>query len=195
MGVETNWWWVRHGPTNTIRTAGWTDLPADLSDTVAIERLSSWLPDDALVISSDLQRASRTADAICGSRIRLADVRELREINFGEWDGLTADEIAARCPDLATAYWSDPFTFAPPGGETWQSVTERVVNFTNRMTSRHAGRNIVAVAHFGVILTQVQRATCVSDANILGKRIDYLSVSRTSFKGGKWTLRGFNIKP
>ena len=195
MVVETNWWWVRHGPTNTDRTVGWTDLPADLSDDASVRRLSLWLPKDALVVASDLRRASTTADAICGPRTRLEDSPKLREINFGEWEGLTAREIAARCPDLARAYWSDPFTFAPPGGETWQSITDRVANFTDLISVEHAGRNIIAVAHFGVILTQLRRASKLNDADLLMSRIECLSVSRTSVSDGRWTLREVNFKP
>ncbi len=193
--METNWWWVRHAPTNTDRIAGWTDLPADLSDTAAIGRLSSWLPHNALVVSSDLQRASRTADAICGHRTRLADAPELREINFGEWDGLTAKEISARCPNMAKAYWSDPFNFSPPGGETWKSIIDRIAEFTTRLTAKHMGKDIVAVAHFGVILTQLQRSSDWNDTQLLASKIECLSVSRTAVVEGQWKLLKANVRP
>ena len=63
--MKTTWWWVRHGPTHADVLAGWTDIPADLSDVSQLSRLSSFLPERAVVISSDLSRASKTADAHC----------------------------------------------------------------------------------------------------------------------------------
>ena len=76
---------VRHGPTHAKTMVGWSDLPADLSDTAALDRLSSYLPPEALVISSDLSRAVATADAVQGARRRLGHDPDLREMNFGAW--------------------------------------------------------------------------------------------------------------
>jgi len=61
---------VRHGPTHAKTMVGHADVPADLSDTAALSRLSNYLP-EVPVVSSDLIRASATADAICGARPRL----------------------------------------------------------------------------------------------------------------------------
>ncbi|MEJ1993014.1 MAG: phosphoglycerate mutase family protein, partial [Maritimibacter sp.] len=55
---------VRHGPTHQKNFVGWRDVPADLSDTAALARLSAALPDSAALISSDLIRAIATADAV-----------------------------------------------------------------------------------------------------------------------------------
>ncbi|MEO0677999.1 MAG: histidine phosphatase family protein, partial [Pseudomonadota bacterium] len=43
----TTFWWVRHGPTHEKAFTGWRDVPADLSDTAALQRLSAFLPSDA----------------------------------------------------------------------------------------------------------------------------------------------------
>ena len=67
----SRFFWVRHGPTHAKSMVGWSDLPADLGDTAQLARLSTHLPAEALVISSDLIRASATADAIAGKRTRL----------------------------------------------------------------------------------------------------------------------------
>ena len=82
MGVETRWWWVRHGPTHEKAFVGWRDVPADLSDHAQLKRLSDFLPADALVVSSDLIRASDTASAIQGARTELPHEHNFREMNF-----------------------------------------------------------------------------------------------------------------
>jgi len=65
---------------------GWSNLPADLSDTAALRRLSDHLPEQAIVVSSDLSRAADTASAIQRTRTRLPHQPLLREINFGAWE-------------------------------------------------------------------------------------------------------------
>ena len=60
----TTWHWIRHGPTHQKNFTGWRDVPADLSDTAAVARLSAHLPGTALVISSDLTRSVTTASAL-----------------------------------------------------------------------------------------------------------------------------------
>mgnify|MGYP001952568708 CR=1 FL=1 len=60
----TVWHWVRHGPTHEKTFVGWRDVPADLSDEAQLARLNAHLPMDALLISSDLQRCTATADVL-----------------------------------------------------------------------------------------------------------------------------------
>ena len=105
----TRFWLVRHGPTHARTMIGWTDLPADLSDSAALRRLSAHLPKHAPVISSDLTRAMATADAL-GPRPRLPHDPALREINFGQWETRPFAEIEAESPDHIRAFWDRPFS-------------------------------------------------------------------------------------
>lgn len=191
----TAWWWIRHGPTHAKGMVGWSDLPADLSDQPALDRLAAHLPDDALVVSSDLNRSVATADAIAGNRQRLNHAPAIREINFGEWELKTSPQIIASHPDLSRAYWSSPGDPAPPGGESWNQTAARVDDFVTAMNTAHPDRNIIAVAHFGVILTQVQRAGRMSAKSALSFRIDNLSVTRLEFLEPYWRVLGVNHLP
>lgn len=191
----TTWWWVRHGPTHAKGMVGWTDLPADLSDLAALERLSAHLPTEALVVSSDLTRSVATADAIQGTRQRLPHAEAIREINFGAWEMKTAAEIGAADPELSRAYWSDPGPHAPPDGESWDQTAARVSGFVDKMNAAHQGCDIVAVAHFGVILTQLQRAGRLAARSALAFKIDNLSVTRLEFTDPHWRVLGVNHRP
>jgi len=182
----TVWSWVRHGPTHQGTIVGWRDVPADLSDTDALRRLDRALPRDALLVSSDLDRAVRTADAIADIRTRLPHAHEIREFHFGDWEGLDYDEIAARDPDLSRRYWEQPGDVAPPGGESWNVVVRRVASFVDRMNRNHPGQHIIAVAHAGVIMTQIQRAGNLTPSQAIGCRIDNLSITRLFFDGHDW---------
>ncbi|MCP4818383.1 MAG: histidine phosphatase family protein [Shimia sp.] len=185
---------VRHGPTHAKTMVGWSDLPADLSDTAAIARLSEFLPADGLVISSDLSRTVATADAIQGPRQRLPHDPDLREIHFGDWELKGFAEIEAKDPDRIRAYWEHPGDVRPPNGESWNEVATRVDRSIDRLITTHAGQDIIVVVHFGVILTQVQRAEKLTASEVFAHRIDNLSV--TSIHIDKdWSLQHINHIP
>ena len=167
--------WVRHGPTGARGMLGHLDRPADLSDRAALRRLSAALPSRAPVASSDLVRATATADAIADGRPRLAPDPALREIDFGEWDGLAADEIEDQA--RLRAFWDEAGRVAPPGGESWDGLRARVDPAVDALLALgHA--EVIVVAHMGVILAQVQRALGVSAYEAFGHPIESLSVTR-----------------
>lgn len=187
---------VRHGPTHAKTMVGWSDLPADLSDTDALYRLSSFLPAEALVISSDLSRAVTTADAIEAGRQRLPHRPGLREINFGDWELRSFKEIEAEDPDHIRAYWETPGDVTPPGnGESWNDISARVHREIDDLITTHPGRAIVVVAHFGVILTQIQRAERLDTETVFGHRIDNLSVTEITFSDPGWITGRINHLP
>ncbi|WP_299609337.1 histidine phosphatase family protein [uncultured Tateyamaria sp.] len=173
----TTWHWVRHGPTHQKAFTGWRDVDADLSDTGAVERLAAHLPEDALVVSSDLTRSVNTASAVQRDRTRLPHDPALREFHFGVWDGVHFSTVAEWHPDLSRAYWETPGDPTPPGGESWNTSAARVAMAVRRIEATHPGRDIIAVAHFGVILTQVQAVLGLSATDVLAHKIDPLSVT------------------
>lgn len=186
---------VRHGPTHARGMVGWSDLPADLSDRAALDRLSAHLPNEAVVVSSDLSRAAATADAIQGDRLRLPHRRDLREIHFGAWELRRFDEIEAEDPDRIRAYWERPGDVRPPGGESWHEVCDRVHAAVDELVAAHAGGAVVIVAHFGVILTQVQRALLLTSEAAFAHRIDNLSVTEFTVGAGNWEMGRINHRP
>jgi len=186
---------LRHGPTHAKSMVGWSDLPADLSDTAALARLSSYLPTKALVVSSDLCRASDTATAVQGDRHRLADMPGLREINFGAWELRTWADIDAEDPERIRAYWETPGDATPPNGESWNQVRARVDTAIDALVTSHAGHDLIVVGHFGQILTQLQRAGQLSSAQAFAHRIDNLSVSEISLGPDGWRSGTINHLP
>ncbi len=186
---------VRHGPTHAKAMVGWTDLPADLSDTAAIARLTAYLPDNAVVVSSDLIRAKTTADAIQDQRMRLPDRPDLREIHFGDWEMRRFMDVEAEDATRIRAYWETPGDISPPGGESWNAVCARVNKSLDEVMAEHAGRHIIVVAHFGVILTQVQRALNLSSVEAFSHKIETLSVTELSQTSDGWVAGRINHLP
>ena len=172
---------------------GWSDLPADLGDTARLARLSDFLPDDAVVVSSDLVRASATADAIAGGRQRLPHEPGLREIHFGAWEMQHFDAIPDQ--EHLMSFWENPGDVRPPNGESWHEVSARVENAIARITSDFPGRDIIAVAHMGSILTQVQKALRLSAYEAFAHRIDNLSVTELQYAENEWRAVSINHLP
>lgn len=166
----TRLWWVRHGPTHEKTMVGWRDVPADLSDAAMLARLNAHLPDNALLVSSDLIRATATADALAQGRHRLPHQPGLRELHFGDWDGQTWDAIATDHPELSRLYWEAPGDHCPPNGESWNAAAARISAATDALIAAHPGRDLILVAHFGAILTQVQRAMGCSAVDVFAHR-------------------------
>ena len=189
------WWWVRHGPTHAKGFVGRTDIPADLSDISALERLNHYLPDDALVISSDLKRASATADAIQRTRQRLPHAKALREMDFGDWETRDFKDVAKTDPEISRAFWTDPSTATPPGGESWLQVSNRVTSQVDTIIREYAPKHVIAVAHVGVIISQLQHAGKMPPSSAMSFTIDNLSVTRLEFLGPEWRVLGVNHLP
>ena len=187
----TRFWWVRHGPTHQTTMTGWRDVPADLSDQALISRLNAVLPRPAVLVSSDLIRATATADCLAEGRQRQPHLRTLREFNYGDWEGKGFDEISRTHPNASRAYWETPGETAPPNGESWNDLSTRVTAGVAALIAAHPGQDIIAVAHFGTILTQYQRAAGLTPFDALAQPIDNLSVTCLRFDNG-WSVDHVN---
>lgn len=147
---------LRHGETegqSSIRYYGSTDVALSHEGREQMRAARRLLPDEAFdfAIASPLQR-SWQATRIVWPRGRLVLIDELAEIDFGEWEGLTADEIASVNPP-AYRHWqerSDDFAF--PGGEHRRAFRARVAAGLRRVEASGA-RSVVGALHHGVIRT------------------------------------------
>lgn len=188
----TRFFWVRHGPTHLKTMVGWTDAPADLSDTAGLARLSAQLPQGAVVVSSDLSRAVATADAVQGPRARLPHVPALREINFGAWENRAFLDVAKETPELARAFLETPGPWRAPGGESWDDLDARVSAAVDDLVQQHQGGAVVIVAHFAVILTALRRARGVTPYEVMAQKIDNLSLTELSLGPAGWQVGRVN---
>lgn len=184
-------WLVRHGPTGARGMCGWTDLPADLGDHAALNRLSLALP-WAPIVSSDLLRATATADALADGRRRLPHEPALREMSFGAWEMRTHADVAAEDPALARALLDDPGAHAPPGGESWDALRARVEGAADRLGAAHG--EVVLVCHFGPILALLQRARGVTAREAFAQGVAPLSLTVLRHDGA-WTVERVDHRP
>lgn len=187
----TRFWLVRHGPTHEKAITGWRDVPADLSDRRALDRLSAYLPEQAAIVSSDLQRCVATSDAIARSRSRLAPRPSLREFDFGLWDGKTFAEVDAMDPDLCRRFWEGDPTAKPPDGESWDMVARRVNGSLVDLAERRSETDIIVVGHMGMIMTMIGRCG-FRPFEAMGHAIDTLSVTDMTYDLQSWQIGTIN---
>ena len=102
-----------------------------------------------VVAASPLRRAWQSA-ALVASGARVLLVPELGEVDFGRWEGLTAEEIEAQDPVLYRAWREKASDFEFPGGERRAAFQERVVKGLG-VLERTGAENALVVTHRGVI--------------------------------------------
>ena len=152
---------ARHGETDwnsEHRMQGWIDIPLNAVGLEQAETLAGRLTEAGIrpdrIYASPLTRAGQTAAPMAeraGLPVILLD--GLKEIGFGEWEGLIYnDEIAARDPDIYAAWRADRYHNAAPGGENCQTVIGRLVPAMKRILDDGDG-TVLVVMHGAVLKT------------------------------------------
>lgn len=190
---------VRHGETDwnvQHRYQGWSDLPLNEVGLKQAGALAARLAGEQVgaIYASDLQRAMQTAQIIAGrhSQSVIADLR-LREISFGDWEGLTFDEIRARWPGEVDAWLGDSLRVAPPGGETLAQVAERVRGALDDIVGQNVGQTVLLVAHGGPLRVLLCLALDLDAQAHWHFRLDAASVSELSVYAGEASLVRLNV--
>ena len=146
---------ARHGKIdgNGRRYIGATDLPISARGQTQAKALAetvlSFHPD--FCFCSSMLRTRQTAEivlrrAACG----ISCLPELREIDFGLWEGLTFEEIKNRYPELAAAWADKGLEFSFPGGEKIKDFWNRVRAVARQLTSG-TEETVLVISHGGVI--------------------------------------------
>jgi broad specificity phosphatase PhoE len=157
---------IRHAETDLAgRFCGHLDPPVNQRGLRQIEELLVTLRTESIdaIYASDLSRSITTAEAIGGIfRLRPVKVPGLREMDFGEWEGLSWPEIESRDRDYAHR-WSEAYPELPaPGGEAFATFQSRVLTAVDCVLAAGAQRCAALVTHAGVMRV-VLRSLCGLD--------------------------------
>jgi len=107
------------------------------------------------IYSSPLKRALNTASIIADNGSPKVIVRDnLKEIDFGKWEGLKFNEINRKYKKEYQNWLNDPFNKPPTGGESFKSLTKRVTKEIDKIVSENDdGGNVAIITHGGVIVS------------------------------------------
>jgi uncharacterized phosphatase len=140
---------VRHGETDwnaERRVQGHSDTPLNETGSAQAAALADALGEKEIdaVYSSDLLRAHETARVVAERRgLEVTAIRDLRERNFGTWEGLTDEEVFDRFPQARHGSWGD--------AETKDEMADRVLDALERIALAHPGGHVLVVTHGGPV--------------------------------------------
>jgi broad specificity phosphatase PhoE len=146
---------VRHGATALTaedRFAGSTDVPLSDDGRRQVASLAERLKGETLdaIYASPMARTMETA-LILGAPHALAPIGapELREIDYGRWEGLSRTEVETRFQAEYAIWEEDPFTIAPADGESGLNVLNRALPMMRQIVERHRHRSVMVISHKG----------------------------------------------
>lgn len=190
---------VRHGETAwnaSMRYQGQTDVPLSGKGRQQAELLGKRLADLETegFYASDLIRAYDTARIISQHHNQeIVILPELRELNFGLWEGMNFNEIKSKYPEEMKLWGDKPLYTRIPGGETIDEMTIRSVNAVKTIVENHNKGNIVLVSHGGVIRSIVGTVLGMDMNNYWRLRLDNACLNIIDFpKPDKGILMLFN---
>lgn len=145
------------------------------------------------VFCSDLRRARETAGPIADQfQLPCHTSKDLREIDFGCWEGLSWDEVERKFPDDAHA-WTELFPHhAPPGGEHFRDFHTRVARELERLTKQNSTGCAIVVTHAGFIRSALAWALKIPDECIARIGQDYGGLTILEKLGNDWTVPTVN---
>lgn len=154
--VATTLWFIRHGevaPEYVGTFVGTLDVPLSPMGRHQAAAIDVFLQGAGLdaIITSPRQRAMETAKPSAEAAGIETEVRPaFAEMDFGEWEGLHWDDIAARDLQFASKWQEDPANLACPGGEAAGQFAVRVQSALGDLLEEFDGRNVALFAHAGV---------------------------------------------
>ncbi|TNF56581.1 histidine phosphatase family protein [bacterium] len=221
---------IRHGETedaNPKRYKGTIDVPLSRKGIKQIKRLSGYLAHQgselntnkclnsaeqqglSAVYCSDLDRAVKSAEVIAQPfGIQPVVVKDLRERHFGQWEGMSFDEIKTKYPKEFQAWAENPLENSPVGGETTREVKDRAVSAIKNILSNHRDDNkkilnssapfnrvdIAVVSHGGIIRVLICYFLGIPLGNIFRIEQDFGALNIIEFSGLSPTVKRMNLK-
>ena len=144
---------TRHGLTEwnvNRRMQGWGNgelTEKGVNDAKALGKRLANVPIDK-VYSSSSKRAYETAQYIIGDReISLIQMDDLREMNFGDWDGRIREEVEAEYPEDFKIFWETPHLYDRNSGETFEHVRKRAIRALEHIIEENKEGTVLIVTH------------------------------------------------
>lgn len=191
---------VRHGETtgqSSLRYYGATDVPLSADGEAQMRRAGATLAGERFtaVYSSSLCRARRGAELVTGGRCAVVALAAFDEVDFGRWEGLTRDEIAARDPQAFRDWQADPEQVVYPEGECRRAFQRRVSKALHALLDDAPGDHLLLVAHRGIIAVALAELLGLDAAARRALQIDLGSIHVMVREHGRWRAERVNHVP
>lgn len=165
---------LRHGRTQGPQGfRGRLDVPLSDEGWNQMHSATSALSYDRIV-TSPLQRCAKFARALAETTgIAMFVEADLRELDFGDWEGRTPAELMVDQAEALGQFWADPYGYTPPSGEPVQAFEQRVLNAVESLVDRFTGERLLVITHGGVIRLLLARARGLHRNDLLQVEVGY----------------------
>lgn len=132
-----------------------------------------------VIITSPLLRCSEFATALVKNSTTPVFIKDLwRELDYGDWEGLSSQKIWQDSPEIMEKMWQAPLEFCAPNGEPVKEFSQRILHAWHSLLAEHQGKRILLVCHGGVIRVLLQHLLLMSPAGMNRFAIPYAAMSR-----------------
>jgi alpha-ribazole phosphatase len=189
---------VRHGITESNHLGvyqGQLDVPLSAKGRLQIAALRERLRDEpfAMCYTSTLSRARASAEILLEEHFcPLQAAASLNERDYGEWEGLTADQVIERYPEDWARFVADPIHCAAPGGETQPALQDRVERVLDEIARTYEDATILIAAHGGSLRAILAFYLKLDQYEVWKLRLDNASLSIVDVYDGGGVLSLFN---
>jgi alpha-ribazole phosphatase len=183
-------WLIRHGePAEEARHRCYGSLDIGLSQKGhgQMQHVAEFLKSESIaaIYTSPRSRAQESASILAAAQsCPIETVDDLREIDFGDFEGLTYDEIANRYPDLYRQWMERPTEIRFPNGESFPEMRTRVLRAFEAISSAREGQTTAIVSHGGVNRILLAWALQVPDNALFRIAQDYAAINLLAFCEG-----------
>lgn len=189
---------LRHAETDWNRERrfqGWRDVPLSATGREQAESAARLLAATRIdaVWSSPLARARDTAAIIAAPhRLAVQESEAFREMGFGDWEGLTRDEVRERFPEAHRAWAETPHEAAWPGAETLAAVRARALAGLEALRAAHTGQTICLVSHGITGRLLILEALGLGPDRLWSFQLSSTGISELEFRDDWTTLHRMN---
>ncbi len=191
---------IRHGETDSNlghKFQGQIDLPLNGMGLNQARKMARYLADkhiDVIYCSSMLRACMTAAELALSKNMPYKPLDLLREISFGDWEGLEYSEITRRWPEQMDAFLHRPEEWVPPNGETFTAAQRRCqLAFDRIFAEQGHDKNIAIVSHGGIIRLQLCLALGIPLNNLWRLSVYNVSVSTLSDWQGSLCVDTINV--
>lgn len=169
---------------DALSETGWQQM-TDAINLSSTNKTAPWTH----IISSPLSRCADFAHQLSEThQLELNIESRFAEIDFGDWEGLTSQQIMATDPDRLSQYWNDPSNITPPNGEPLAGFKSRVTAAWNDVLDQHASahkKHLLIITHGGTLRIIMSHVLAMPLTNLFNVDAPYACLSRFQYDSDK----------
>ncbi len=149
----------------------------------------------AALYASPMQRVQQTLAPMLNGRLKITVLSELREVDFGDWTGLSWEEVQAKFGISAFSWLQQLESNAIPNAESAESLRSRLEPCLNDILKQHPGAQVAVLCHGGVIRMLLALLLKRPFSAMAPFEIEYASLTKIRCTPGRVRLELVNFAP